>query len=272
MAENKRIRKRPSRSFSLRNLIQITKAWLEYNTINNKDYAFIEEAVRIPICDYLAQIEGELILEKTIEEFENHKKLDLYFKPQSGKNYYFEFKYIQEDYTSTPNEIERYFDDILRLRTKAKEPNTECYFFAFGIKDDFEKEFMNLRGKPEEDGDEEIEITQSEESYYNPYNNQEGETPPKRVGRPPKYGYGNIYEEMFSFREKEQKTIDVANEYVMKLKEAFERNYKLVESFSQEHPRYIEQLYSVKTTCSYLLIEKNDFAGLGVWRIEADDA
>lgn len=273
MAENKRVRKRPNRTFSLRNLIQITKAWLEYNAINNKDYALIEEAIRIPICDYLAQVEGEIILEKTIEEFENNKKFDLYFKPQSGKSYYFEFKYVQEDYTSKPSEIERYFDDILRLRTKAKESNTECYLLAFGVKDDFEKEFKNLKGKLEEDSEApEAEIEAIDvEDVFNPFN-QDANPPKKRVGRPPKYGQGNIYEEMFSFIENEKKTIDFNNEYVIKLKDAFEDNYKLTETTLSDYPHYIEQLYKVKTTCSYLLFDKDiDFTGLGVWKVEADD-
>lgn len=274
MAENKRVRKRPNRTFSLRNLIQITKAWLEYNAINNKDYALIEEAIRIPICDYLAQVEGEIILEKTIEEFENNKKFDLYFKPQSGKSYYFEFKYVQEDYTSKPSEIERYFDDILRLRTKARESNTECYLLAFGVKEDFDDEFKNLKGKLEEDSeDPEAETaTIDVEKDFNPYN-QKANPPKKRKGRHPKYGYGNIYEEMFSFTEKETKTINPDNEYVIKLKEAFEKKYKLTKATLSDKPDYIEQLYKVKTTCSYLLFNKDiDFTGLGVWKVEADDA
>lgn len=261
----KHIRKRTKINFSLRNLIQIIKSWLEYNAINNKEYALIEEAIRIPICDYLAQIEGELILEKKIEEFENDKKFDLYFKPLNEKKYYFEFKFVQEGYTSSPSEIERFFDDIIRLRTKAKKRNTECYFLAFGIKKDFKDEFSELNKGKKQTKQPQKKV--KNKKTFNPLNGR----PYTSKGRPRKYGNGNVFEEMFSFKDNDTKTIDFTNKYVKKLKKAFENGYKLTKKVLIKHPDFLKQLYKTKTTCTYLWAEECDFAGLGVWKVDADE-
>ena len=230
------VRERTSKAFEINDLAHVTKACV------NKEYILSESSVRMPISDYLAQYSGEVVLEKNIDAFKQ-RKFDLFFE-RNGCSNYFEFKYVQPDYTKTGKEIQRFFNDLLRLKVMAQKWQTECFLVVCGSKKDFFNEFMGNKG--------------IDKNAFNPWHK-------------PYCDRENIYRKMFRFEKGLIKYIDFNDIDIKNLKNNFlygRDKYILSNEFCYIYPHFFDDFFYVKTTCISLQIEDTSLSAVGIWKIE----
>lgn len=242
------VRERTSKAFEINDLAHVTKAWLDYYIAVNKEYILSESSVRMPISDYLAQYPGEVVLEKNIDAFKQ-RKFDLFFERNCHSNY-FEFKYVQPDYTNTIKEKSRYLFDLLRLKTKSNFVNTSCYLVICGSK----KDFTSMFSIPQ------INKGSHISTNFNPFPTSTTVTVDK------------FYKKLFDFRLNGEKYIDFDDSDIVKMKKEFlygKQKYILSDCYKHFFPNYFDDaFFRVKTTCVSLLYEETSLSAIGIWKIE----
>lgn len=257
---------RATSDFLINDLYSAVKAWMEYHFEINQQYVLSEDSIKIPICDYLTPYQdGVVEFEKKIDYFKS-RHYDLYFTIKN-KEYFFEFKYVNKDYTSTTKEIKRYFADIARLKIKASMPNTECYLLVCGSKKDFLDEFMGKFPEQEQNlyknvddffpknpppSDEKIDEESDEETAKNAT---------------------EIYNKMFAFGNGKVKFPDFDDAVLKDYKKEFASNYKLASEIECIMPHFYEYFFNFKTTCVALFCDKNDSdrTALGLWKVDSSE-
>jgi len=247
------LRKRPIKDFVLKDMIDVTKSWMDYHYAINQEYVLSESSIKIPICNYLSQYLGDVELEKKIEEFQK-RHYDLFFSVDE-KKYFFEFKFVKNGYTCRKSEIKRYFDDIARLKNKADAENVECYLLVCGAKKDFLNEF---RGSLERQSFENID-TSSPTFDAELYVDEDEDVSSNSA---------ESYKKMFAFEENAENELNMEDEELKRYKESFESDYHLTKATASAKPDFFKDFFELKTKCISLFCEEKDISALGLWKIE----
>ena len=220
-----------------------------------------EDSIKIPICEYLTPYQDGIVeFEKKIDYFKK-RHYDLYFKIR-GKEYFFEFKYVNKDYTCTTKEIKRYFADVARLKAKASTPNTECYLLVCGAKKDFLDEFqgnnLEQEGTPNGNIDD-----------FFPKNPPPVEEADDEIAE----NATEIYNKMFAFEEGKEKTFNFGDDVLNEFKNEFKNNYKLTSQIEDTMPHFFDSFFNFKTTCVALLCDEKDSyrTALGLWKVDSSE-
>lgn len=126
--------------------------WLSYTSAVGRDYVLSEGAIKFPLSEYLETSNIEkLILEYGHPQL-SRKRIDLFYqekqKDATFENYAFEFKYIKNGSTRTPDEKQRIFNDLMRLHF-FNEQKQKGYFLICGSQNDFVKDFQRIKPKPQ---------------------------------------------------------------------------------------------------------------------------
>lgn len=125
--------------------------WLSYTSAVGRNYVLSEGAIKFPLSEYLetSNIE-ELILEYGHPKL-SRKKLDLFYqqkqKDLTVENFAFEFKYVKNGWTRTPDEKQRIFNDLMRLHYFNND-NQKGYFLICGSQNDFVSDFQRIKKIP----------------------------------------------------------------------------------------------------------------------------
>ena len=249
---------RESTKFLPNKLVVTIKSWLDYYMAVNQEYVLSESTLKYPICSYLSQFYGPVVLEKEIVFFSNDRCFDVYFKIGEEK-YFIELKYAQKDYTYESSEIQRVFDDLMRLNAMSEYKHTNCMFIMCGSKKDFKNEFKE--GRPSV-------------STQTPVNGIPISQKSKKRGRPRKYGNNNPYRQMFSFVKGKPKIIKAGNTSIKKMVQEFENAYSLSNKGARKFKDIsscVSYLKKMKTTLIDIIYDDNETTGrsaIGLWKIE----
>lgn len=249
---------RGSSDFSPNKFVVTIKSWLDYYMAVNQEYVLSESTLKYPICNYLSQFYGSVMLEKEVVFFSNDRCYDFYFK--IGKEKYFvELKYAQKDYTYESSEVQRVFDDLMRLNAMSEYKHTNCMFIMCGAKKDFKNEFKDGRpSAPKQTLANGMPISQKS----------------KKRGRPRKYGKKNPYRQMFQFKKGKIRIVNTKNISVKKMTQEFENDYSLsdigIKKF-KDMPSCVSNLKKIKTTLIDIIYDDNETTGrsaIGLWKVE----
>lgn len=241
---------RENAKFDIESLALSIKAWLDYYMSVNQEYALSESTLHYPICNYLAQFSGKVILEEPLLIFNGNKSCDVYFG-KKRKKCYIELKYAQKDYTSTSSELLRIFEDLLRLKTMSLGQNVKCYFIICGPKNAFKNDFVEygtMANQP------------------NPWNSKL-KTKKKKPRK-----YKALYIDMFPFEVNKTKTVDLKDDKFKKLWEDFKEGYSLSTIGKNKFKdmkalRRAIGLFDTKAEC-YYGEDASGRSAIGVWKIE----
>lgn len=125
--------------------------WLSYTSAVGRNYVLSEGAIKFPLSEYLetSNIE-ELILEYGHPKL-SRKRLDLFYQEKQKdltlENFAFEFKYVKNGSTRTPDEKQRIFNDLMRLHYFNKDKQ-KGYFLICGGQNDFVSDFQRIKPTP----------------------------------------------------------------------------------------------------------------------------
>jgi hypothetical protein len=125
--------------------------WLSYTSAVRREYVLSEGAIKFPLSEYLetSNIEN-LILEYGHPQL-SRKRIDLLYqekqKDNSLQDFAFEFKYVKNGSTRTPDEKQRIFNDLMRLYYLNNEKR-KGYFLICGSQNDFVNDFQRIKSKP----------------------------------------------------------------------------------------------------------------------------
>lgn len=210
--------------------------------ISNTENILSESFFKYPIIEYLERnLCSRIDLEKKHPNFK-YRRIDIFWEKDSIKNY-MELKCVK---TRTPDELQRYFNDLLRLYyifKSSKGEKINCYFLASGKSDDWNFCFKNYR----------IDISESyKQKEYSSDNKEET-----------KESENAIYSNWFSFDIEEPEKIITKNNT-----ESFYKEFKDEYKFSQENISF-ENDFKFKTRL--LWINENSFrdpCSTAMWKIE----
>lgn len=250
---------RATSDFFIKDLYTAVRSWMEYHFEINQQYVLSEDSIKIPICDYLTPYQDGIVeFEKKIDYFKK-RHYDLYFKIRE-KEYFFEFKYVNKDYTCTTKEIRRYFADVARLKAKAATPNTECYLLVCGAKKDFLDEFQ---------GNNLEQIPNANIDTFSPQN----PPPIEELDDESVENATEIYNKMFAFGEGKEKTFDFEDDELNEFKNEFKSDYKLTSQIEYIMPHYFDSFFNFKTTCVALFCDGKDSyrTALGLWKVDSSE-
>ena len=125
--------------------------WLSYTSAVGRNYVLSEGAIKFPLSEYLetSNIEN-LILEYGHPKL-SRKRIDLFYqekqKDSTTENFAFEFKYIKNGSTRTPDEKQRVFNDLMRLHY-FNQDKQKGYFLICGGQNDFVSDFQRIKSTP----------------------------------------------------------------------------------------------------------------------------
>lgn len=249
---------RGSSPFSPNKLAVTIKSWLDYYMAVNQEYVLSESTIKYPICNYLSQFYGSVALEKQIVFFSDDRCYDFYFKI-GRENYFVELKYAQKDYTYESSEVQRVFDDLMRLNAMSEYKHSNCIFIMCGAKKDFKNEFKDGRPSAQK---------------QNLVNGMPISPKSKKKGRPRKYGNNNPYRLMFQFKGGKTRIINTRNAYVKKMVQEFENTYVLSDDGIRKFKDIsscVSNLEKIKTTLMDIIYDNNETTGrsaIGLWKVE----
>ncbi len=263
----------PGQPFDVKDLIDVAVSWFSYHVAVNRELILEEKSIKYPIADYLAQYTGDIKFEKKIEAFYD-RDFDLYFHV-NGKDYVFEFKFARDNYTGNPDEIQRVFNDLIRLNTVSD--NMECYFMMIGEKSKFIRNFKNL-GKesvnPNPEGPSIAPANKTVPTETNPYEKMfifENDTTKDLKD-------GNGVEVKNAMDDKKaEKILVFDNSDIKSMIDAFKDekrcHYKLSKEYKDKYgsiEKYFDQIKSLKTVLFRCTKDASDSSrtGIGVWKIE----
>ena len=257
---------RATSDFFIKDLYTAVKSWMEYHFEINQQYVLSEDSIKIPICDYLTPYQDGIVeFEKKIDCFKK-RHYDLYFKIRE-KEYFFEFKYVNKDYTCTIKEIKRYFADVARLKAKASTPNTECYLLVCGSKKDFLDEFMG------ENLEQEQILYKNVDGFFSENPPPSDEDTDEETDEETAENAVKIYNKMFAFGEGKEKTFDFEDDELNVFKNEFKSNYKLTNQIEYIMPHFFDSFFNFKTTCVALFCDGKDSyrTALGLWKVDSSE-
>lgn len=126
-------------------IAKTVSSWLSYNTSVSGMIGVQENMIDYPIKSFLVCHQNEW-LEATFEEthpYLKSRRIDFYYEDKKGTKYYVEFKQAKAE-TRDESEIQRIFNDLIRLSIcKKKVNNDRCYFLMFGDVESYKKFFVN---------------------------------------------------------------------------------------------------------------------------------
>ncbi|MBO5423067.1 MAG: hypothetical protein J6A06_04680 [Fibrobacteraceae bacterium] len=264
---------KPGQPFDVKDLIDVAVSWFSYHVAVNRELILEEKSIKYPIADYLAQYTGDIKFEKKIDAFYD-RDFDLYFRV-NGKDYVFEFKFARDNYTGNPDEIQRVFNDLIRLNTVSD--NMECYFMMIGEKSKFIRNFKNLGKEPVNpnlDGPSIAPANKTVPTKINPYEEMfifENDTTKDLKD-------GNGVEVKNAMDDKKAEKILVFDNPDIKSRiDAFKDekgcHYKLSKEYNDIYgsiDKYFQQIKSLKTILFRCTKDVSDSSrtGIGVWKIE----
>lgn len=228
--------------FSLENLAKAIQQWIGYKVAVNLKHVLAEDTLKIPVCDYLSRYMGVVELEKNIPIFCN-RQYDLYFKNDSMECF-FEFKYAQKGFMMKEDNIQRVYNDLLRLN--AADKNVSRYFIMCGQTVEFNETFKEF--------DRNVGKKQQIWPIQTPY------VPDK------------VYEKMFEFKKiGAVRQIDYADNEMMEFRKNFASEYKLHKEDVEQGEtieNVVEDISHVKTKLVYLQSHSQYPAAVGIWEVE----
>jgi len=125
-------------------------SWLNYVSAVERGYVLAENSIIYPVSEFIGtKITGskDIYLDRVHPNLKG-KRLDLrFFSDLDGERHEvaMEFKYARQGYTEEPGEIQRIFNDILRLKLFTEShSNRKAYFLICGLQIDFLKAFQSI--------------------------------------------------------------------------------------------------------------------------------
>ena len=168
-------------------------------------------------------------------------------------------EYAQKDYTYESSEVQRVFDDLMRLNAMSEYKHSNCIFIMCGAKKDFKNEFKDGRPSAQK---------------QNLVNGMPISPKSKKKGRPRKYGNNNPYRLMFQFKRGKTRIINTRNAYVKKMVQEFENTYVLSDDGIRKFKDIsscVSNLEKIKTTLMDIIYDNNETTGrsaIGLWKVE----
>lgn len=267
---------KPGQPFDVKDLIDVAVAWFSYHVAVNRELILEEKSIKYPIADYLAQYTGDIKFEKKIDAFYD-RDFDLYFHI-NDEDVFFEFKFARDNYTGNPKEIQRVFNDLVRLSTVATAGN-KCYFMMIGEKTKFIKNFVMLGKKqnlPTEEGKPSIIPANASQavSGKNPYEKMFvlGNNATKDLKDNSGVEVKNAMDDNKTEKNLKFDNPDIAS-MIDEFKDEKKCNYKLSEEYEKKYDSiedYLNEIGGVKTRlvrCTNS-VEDASRTGIGVWEIE----
>lgn len=264
---------KPGQPFDVKDLIDVAVSWFSYHVAVNRELILEEKSIKYPIADYLAQYTGDIKFEKKIDAFYD-RVFDLYFRV-NGKDYVFEFKFARDNYTGNLDEIQRVFNDLIRLNTVSD--NMECYFMMIGEKSKFIRNFKNLGKEPvnlNPKGPSIAPANKTVSTKINPYEKMfifEND-----ITKDLKDGNGVEVKNAMDDK-KAEKILEFDNPDIKSMIDAFKDekgcHYKLSKEYKDTYgsmEKYFSQIKSLKTILFRCTKDVSDSSrtGIGVWKIE----
>ena len=233
--------------YSENDLGKSIQSWLSYQIALNRNYSIAESSINFPFGEYLSQYVSELELEKELKYF-GSRWTDAFFKLKDSVDvpYFFEFKYTKKGSTRNQPEMQRVFDDLMRLNS-INYKKSRKFFIMAGESEKFTTDFEQLKpGRT---------VTKNK-------------LPP--TNRTSNTAYNSVYNKMFSFDEKNpNKRITLNDPDISKLIKGFNSKYS---KDYRNNPTLTYSQFSKKiskiTTTLVFLSNMGSSARVGIWEVK----